>query len=142
MNNLTAAILTLVIISPSIIVLAVIVYRQVREFWIWTEPVRARKRALARRPTSYGIPLRRYLMLSGKVLPEPRFPSDDHLKVIEHLVGIWNPPFGVRHVVIANTLHVRGLRIVRQHLPYKLAGRLRVINKWPANNPAEDQCTS
>jgi hypothetical protein len=60
MSNLTAAILTLVIISPSIIVLAVIAYRQVREFLIWTEPVRVRTRALARRlwyPQSYQGPL-------------------------------------------------------------------------------------
>jgi hypothetical protein len=49
MGNLTAAILTLVIISSSIVVLAAIIYRQVREFWIWTEPVYARTRSLARR---------------------------------------------------------------------------------------------
>ena len=38
MGNLTAAILTLVLISPSIIVLAVIIYRQIREFWRWIAP--------------------------------------------------------------------------------------------------------
>src|ERR1700722_3218502 len=38
MGNLTAAILTLVLISPSIIVLAVIIYREIREFWRWIAP--------------------------------------------------------------------------------------------------------
>lgn len=38
MGNLTAAILTLVLISPSIIVLVVIIYREIREFWRWIAP--------------------------------------------------------------------------------------------------------
>ncbi len=45
MDNLTAAILTLVIISPSIIVLAMLIYRQVREFWRWIAPFYSRGQA-------------------------------------------------------------------------------------------------
>ena len=42
MDNLTAAILTLLIVSPSIVVLAVIIWRQLLEFWSWMQPIRSR----------------------------------------------------------------------------------------------------
>src|SRR5580692_2970354 len=70
MDNLTAAILTLVIVSPSIVVLAVIIWRQLLEFWLRMQPVRSRALTLARRLSSFAIPLPKYLYASWQNPPK------------------------------------------------------------------------
>ncbi len=39
MSNLTAALLTILVVSPSIVVLAVMIGRRVREFWTSISPI-------------------------------------------------------------------------------------------------------
>jgi len=96
MDNLTAAILTLVIVSPSIVVLAVLIWRQLLEFWSWMQPVRSLALTLVRQLSSVEIPLQRYLYAFCQTPPA----SNDRLKVIEHPIRTGNRSLAQRQGVI------------------------------------------